>query len=71
MVKYFHGPKNNVYILETTINSFMKHNPPYKECIVRCLCLENHYITNDPFMSATKCNMLNKFIEENGSFTII
>jgi len=69
MVNYFRTSLN-IYLLDSTINNFMKYNPPCKDCLVQCMCLLNRDNSSPPHIRAKTCNILYKFIKENRSFHI-
>jgi len=69
MIKYFRTSLN-IYLLNSTMNNFMKYNPPCKDCIVQCMCLLNRDNWLTPFITTKTCSILYKFIKKNNSFYI-
>ena len=69
MIKYFRTSLY-IYLLDSTMNNFMKYNPPCKDCLVQCMCLSNCDNSSTPYITAKTCSILYKFIKKNRSFYI-
>lgn len=74
MIMYYSSP-NVTYIYRTMIVTFMKYNPPCKDCLVRCMCLkdimtnshiDSHHLKDTEIVHP--CELLLKFIKNNKYF---
>ena len=60
-------------MLQTTMDAFMKYNPPCKECLVRSMCLTfylSNYLYSSPVIKSKPCNILYEFLLNNKNFRL-
>ena len=64
---------SEVVFIYKTVNNFMKHNPPCKDCLIQGMCLSNVSYNNNDFIciKIKKCKQLINFINNNKFFRSI
>ena len=52
----------DIYIHQTTIDNFMKHEPPCKECLIQRMCIKQDSDHVHNFIHINLCDKLKEFI---------
>lgn len=52
----------DIYIHMTTIDNFMKHNPPCKDCLIQGMCIKQKKDHVHNFLHIQICDKLREFI---------
>jgi hypothetical protein len=60
----FNENDTNIYIHQTTIDNFMKHDPPCKECLIQIMCIKQDLDHIHNFININLCNELREFIKD-------
>ena len=56
------------YIYYTSLDIFMRSNPPCKECLINTMCIYDDCTVK--VLTIRACDRLNKFVKNNYWFTI-
>jgi len=65
------NPKTHI-LMYSSLDNFMKYNPPCKECLIQNMCIkETIYLHLPPYLIIKRCDKLTEFLLDDNGLKIV